>query len=98
MDIFAFNPSGATAALAATTTSASIALPGTEGNNIRVHNSSSGVAFCRWTVGASTAVAADNFVAPGGTEVFTISPLVTIFSAILSTGTGTVYAQRGYGL
>lgn len=98
MDNLAFSPEGDNVTVAASTTTASGALPGTRGNQIRVYNSTAGIAFCRWTVGASSAVATDTFVSPGGTEIFSMSPFADTFSVILSTGTGNVYAQRGFGL
>jgi len=98
MDTQAFNPTGGNVAVAASTTTASGVLPGAIGNQIRIHNAATGIAFCRWTIGASSAVATDNFVSPGGTEIFSINPTVDTFSVILSAGTGDVYAQKGFGL
>lgn len=93
----AFSPVGSNLPVAASTTSAGGSLPGVS-DQLRVYNSATGVAFWRVGNGAQTAVATDTFVAPGATEVFSIPPLIDNFAVILSTGTGTVYAQRGYGL
>ena len=85
-------------AVAASGSSADEALPGTAGNQCRVYNGSAAMAFVRFGVGAQTAVLTDSFVAPGNTEVFSIPPTVDTVAAILSTGTGNVYFQRGMGL
>lgn len=98
MDIQAFNPTADSVTVVSGVASASGALPGTEGNQIRIHNASAAVAFVRWTQAASTAVLTDTFIAAGGTEIFTIPPSITVFSVILSAGTGVAYAQRGFGL
>lgn len=98
MDVIAFNPTGDNVTVAASVASASGALPGTRGNQIRIHNSSASIAFVRWTIGASTAVLTDTFIAAGGTEVFTMAASSDTFSVILLAGAGSVYAQRGFGL
>lgn len=99
MDIQPFSPTSDNVAVAASVASASGTLPGLLGNQIRIHNGSTGVAFVRWTNGASTAVLTDTFISIGGTEVFSMPPTgITTFSVILASGTGNVYAQRGYGV
>lgn len=98
MDVIAFNPTSDNVVVAGSIASASGVLPGDRGNQIRIHNATAAIAFVRWTVGASTAVTTDTFIAPGGTEVFTMASSANTFSVILSAGTGNVYAQRGFGL
>jgi siroheme synthase len=98
MDIAAFNPTAINVTVVSGVASASGALPGISGNQIRIHNASTSVAFVRWTVGASTAVLTDTFIGAGGTEVFTMAQSADTFSVILAAGTGVAYAQRGFGL
>lgn len=92
-----FSPTGDNVPIAASVASASGLLPGTNGDQARVYNATSSAAFIRFGAAGLVAVATDAFVAPGTTEVFSIPPGVTSFAVILSTGTGTVYAQRGFG-
>lgn len=97
MDIQSFSPTGPTITVAASTTSASGTLTGI-GNQVRMYNSTAGVAFWRCTKAADTAVLTDSFLAPGATETFSVPPDFQQYSVILTTGTGNVYAQRGFGL
>lgn len=97
MDVQSFAPTGDNTPIAASVASASGALTGL-GNQIRIYNSTAGVAFFRFTKAASTAVLTDSFVAPGATETFSVNQEFQQIAVILSTGTGTVYAQRGFGL
>jgi hypothetical protein len=96
--INSFSGTGNNVAVSASTTSASGALPGTVGSQVRILNVSSAVAFFRTGSSAPTAVTTDAFVGPGLCELFSIPPDVTHVAVILSTGTGTVYFQRGSGI
>jgi hypothetical protein len=96
----AFSPLGDSATVAASTSSAGAALAGAAGagQSVRVYNAASAVAFVRFGAGAQTALATDTMVAPGATEVFTISDRVTNVAALLGAGTGNVLFQRGAGM
>lgn len=99
MTIKTFMPSGggaATVSAATSVASASAALD-QYSNCVRVYNSGATAAFIRFTVDASTATLTDMPLAPGATEVFT-KGTCTVASAILASGTGTVYFTNGEGL
>lgn len=87
---------GTTETLSGSTSSASVTLDG-ETNSVRVYNAAAGIAFIRFTSGASTATTNDLPVAPGSVEVFTKPAGYLICSAILSAGTGNVYFTPGHG-
>ena len=93
---------GATATIAATTTSANsgIALDDIPGNCIRIYNSSAAIAFFRTGKRGAVpvATAADIPVAPGATEVFYLNRADTRVAVILSAGSGNVYVTRGEGM
>ena len=99
----AFQPSAKTAWVAASTTSANIAITG---NQVQVANSSSAYAFVIFgnanTVTASAGSAGtqttDYPVAPGGVVVMTISQFTTYVAVVLASGTGAVYFTPGVGL
>jgi hypothetical protein len=97
----AFSPTGNNVQISATTTSAVAPLPGNSdvAASVRIYNSATGVAYFRVSADpAAVAVTTDAFIAPGATEVFNIPVGMAHIAAILATGTGTVYAQRGGGL
>lgn len=101
MASLSFSSLGNNVAIAASTTSATGALPGFDatrvGSTVRVYNATASAAFFRSGAGAQTAVATDTFIAPGSTEVFSLAPGVTDVAVILASGSGTVYFQRGGG-
>ena len=86
------NANQLSATIAASTTSATAAIPFPNGTNgLRVHNGSAAVAFIRTGSGSQTAVVTDQFIGAGDTIVFQKNPNHTDFGVILSTGTGNVY-------
>jgi hypothetical protein len=87
---------GTTATLAVTTTSANVAISGA-GNQIEIQNAGGVTVFCRWGVGAQTAVATDYPVLAGHSKVVTMGVGNTNFAAICSAGTSTVYITTGEG-
>lgn len=93
-----FTPAG-TVNVAATTTTASVALPLVSRDQVMVTNDAGGslafVAFGDSTVTASAATSTP--VLPGAAYVFTINPQQTHMAAITGTGTATVYATAGQG-
>jgi hypothetical protein len=83
-----------------TTVSAEAAIGGTGHATtvVRVYNDAANVAFFKFSVGGGqTATNADNFIAPKVTELFSVTSEITHITAILSTGTGNLYAVRGGG-
>lgn len=61
-----------------------------------IYNAGTGLAFIRWSQGASPAVAADLPLPPGTVQVFAKGPADT-FSAICPGGTATLYVTPGAG-
>jgi hypothetical protein len=112
MQTEAFEPAGSsgagcTATLTATgAVSVSVALVDPAGrgvagasNKVLVVNTNTGVAFVRFTKGASTALATDFPILPGAYKVIKINPNADTFSAILgAAGTLPIYAVTGDGL
>lgn len=91
-----FRPSGTTS-VAASTTAASTALAG-GGSSILVFNNASAVAFIRFgTTAATAATNADTPIPSGGRMLLDGGTLITYASAILVSGTGSVYFTRGDG-
>jgi DNA-binding beta-propeller fold protein YncE len=90
-----FNPE-ATVSIAATTTSATAAIPGT-GPTLLVFNSTAATAFLRLGTGTLTARVTDFPVPSGAQMLLSVSPTVTAAAVILSSGSGTVYVSRGTG-
>jgi len=84
-----------TVTLAASTTSASGALP--TGDTVLVFNSTAGIAFVAFGSGAATATLAGTPVPPGGTRLLYIGPIANFGAAILSAGTGSVFITAGTG-
>ena len=101
MASLSFSSLGNNVAISASTTSATGALPGFDatrvGDTVRVYNATASAAFFRSGAGAQTALATDAFIAPGSTEVFSLSPETSNVGVLLASGTGTVYFQRGAG-
>lgn len=101
----AFWAQGKTAYLAASTSSASIALSVTGTGAIQVYNSTTGVAFvalcltstCTASAGTSGTSTSDYPVAPGSVVVISIPAGTTYVAAILSTSSGAVYLTPGAG-
>ncbi len=94
--IAAFSPE-ATVGIAASTTSAAVALVGT-GPSLLVYNSSGSTAFLR--LGATTTLTATttDMPIPASSQVLLgIGATVSAAAVILTTGTGTVFLTRGSG-
>jgi hypothetical protein len=95
-----FSPLGNTATVAMTTVSAEAALGGSGHATtvVRLYNDANTVAFFKFSVGGGqTAVSTDNFIAPKVTELFSVPREITHVTAVLVSGTGTLYAVRGGG-
>jgi hypothetical protein len=100
-----FTPiNGAGVALSATTTSASTTfVAGTpagtntvQATDVMIYNSGTTLGFCRWGVGAQTAVAADVPIPAGTVQVFFKATADTV-ACIMSSGTATIYVMPGNG-
>jgi hypothetical protein len=93
----AFASDGA-ATLAASTTSASVALPASTGTAIVILNQTASLAFCQFGMAGVVASAASPIVVPPGQRVILeVGPVVTTIAAILVSGTGAIYCLRGNG-
>ena len=91
-----FRPSGTTSIVASTAAAATNLAGG--GSSILVFNSTGAVAFIRFGVASGTAATnGDTPIPAGGRMLLDGGPLVTHASAILASGTGTVYFTRGDG-
>lgn len=88
-------PGLATLAIAGSVASASGTLP-QQGGQARIYNAAAAVAYVRFTVGGSTAVATDVPIPPGAVEVFGVGYADTV-SVLLASGTGNVYVTSGEG-
>lgn len=96
----AFAPEfGGGASIAATTTSASATLTGNSVNDTEmvVYNPGTTLAFCRWGVGAQTAVAGDAIVPPGTIQAFYKGRGANTVACIMVTGSATIYLSPGFG-
>jgi len=91
-----FGKSGDTINIATSTQSAGLQIPGT-GPQIYIYNNSAAILFIRTGIGNQTAVITDMPVSPNASVIFTINQTDTHIAGILSVGTGTMYATRGYG-
>ncbi len=94
-----FSPMATTYTLAASTSNAQVAIPGSA-PAVRVFNSTSVVVFIQFnmTSGVVASVASSLPIAPGAVEVFAIAPNTAYVSAITAAGAGDVYITRGDGL
>lgn len=91
-----FRPSG-TVAVSASASAASVALVG-GGSSVLVFNGAGTVAFVRFGMdGVIAANATDLPVPPGQRVLVDAGPRVTYGSAVLASGTGSVYFTRGDG-
>jgi|TARA_R110000868_G_scaffold392795_1_gene663575 FixJ family two-component response regulator len=97
LNVFQLYSGLATAKVAGTTTSQSVALSAKD-YQVRVFNSAASIAFIRFTAGASTAVTTDMPIPPGAVEVFSLNESQTHVSVILASGTGDVYFTSGVGI
>lgn len=95
MNVQPFSPGTLTASVAATSASASVAIP-LGGSCARIVNSGTSVVFFRLTKGASTAVATDTPLLPNSMEIFAIPFGYDTLSALAVT-TSTVYITTGEG-
>jgi hypothetical protein len=100
-----FTPiNGAGVALATSTTSASTTFTagtpaGTntvQATDVMLYNSGAVIVFCRWGVGAQTAVATDVPLPPGTVQVFFKATSDTV-ACLASSTTSTVYVMPGNG-
>lgn len=100
-----FCPQG-TANIAATTTSANVALPigcpptGSERPQVRVYNSGTTLAFIAFGDSSVAATASSIPIPPGASipvEKFSVPFGATHVACILASGTGTVYFTSGFG-
>jgi len=94
--IMPFGPTG-TVSLAATTTSACIALAG-GGDSVVVTNTTASLAYVRF--GADTSVTAtkgDMPLLPNSKVMLSVNALIGYGAAILASGSGTVLLTRGNG-
>lgn len=98
-----FTPIGNSVTIAGTTTSASAALPIAAADGVRpqvriAHGISGTIAFVAFGNASVAATVANSIpVFPNYPEVFTVPNGATHFAAILSTGTGSVFATSGFG-
>ncbi|MDD2878018.1 MAG: hypothetical protein PHT60_13535 [Acidiphilium sp.] len=91
-----FRPAG-TASVAASTSAATVALVG-GGASVLVFNAAAGVAFVRFGMaGVAASAAGDMPVPPGGRVLVDAGRLATYASAVLGSGTGSVFFTRGDG-
>lgn len=89
------SPTSATVAIAASTTSASAAIPaGSE--SVLVQNTSASLAFVRTTPG--TASSSDVPLLAGARILLSAGPYAVAVSAVLVTGTGTIYVTPVTGV
>jgi hypothetical protein len=94
---FNFRPHGVGSTQVMSVTAASSSITISAGAPaLYVYNAGTGLAFIRWTQGASNAVATDLPLPPGTVQVFSKGPEDT-FSAICPGGTATVYVTPGAG-
>jgi hypothetical protein len=103
-----FQPNfGGTQAISGTTTSASVTLTAQEASQnteLRLFNSGAVVVFCRWGIGAQTAVTGTDVpIAPGATQFFTKGVIqvgqgqTQVVACLTLSGTSTVYVTTGIG-
>lgn len=95
-----WSPAADSVTIAATVASADALLPGSTGTAMRIYNGGTAVVFIRWGIagaGTQVAVLTDTFVAPGGTEIFSIPQGSLRVAVILAAATGNVSLQRGDG-
>jgi hypothetical protein len=87
-----------TKSVSGTTTSASATFgaAGTACTDVLVLNPGTTVAFVRFTTGASTAVATDQPVGAGQSVLLSKGIGADTFSAVMASGTATVYASAGW--
>ena len=91
-----FRPAG-TASLSASTTAATVALTG-GGSGVLIYNASAATAFVLLSAATGTlAAATDTPVPAGGRMLIDGGPFVSFASAVLASGTGTIYFTLGDG-
>jgi hypothetical protein len=94
-----FMPTGATRSIAATTTAQRVPLPGTT-SHVRVYNGAAALAFVRFgrdVTSMDASVSTSMPLGPGGCEVFRVPASADYVSAVLLSGTGTVFVTPGEG-
>lgn len=92
----AFQATGPTIAVAATTSNTSTAIVLGGASHIRVVNTGTTAVFVRAGVGAQTATAADLPVAGSYNIILAADPKTTHTGAIMASSTATVYFTPGY--
>lgn len=91
-----FRPAG-TASVAASTSAAAVALVG-GGSSVIVFNAANGIAFVRFGMaGVAASAGSDLPVPPGGLMLVDAGRLATYASAVLASGSGSVFFTRGDG-
>lgn len=91
-----FRPAG-TASVAASTSAAAVALVG-GGSSVLVFNAGNGIAFVRFGMaGVAASAGSDLPVPPGGLMLVDAGRLATYASAVLASGSGSVFFTRGDG-
>lgn len=91
-----FRPAGTVSVAASTTAEAAALVSG--GSSILVFNDSGAVAFIRFGMNTGVAASASDTPVPAGARMLLdAGTLVTHASALLASGTGTVYFTRGDG-
>jgi hypothetical protein len=85
-----------TVTLAVSAVSASVAISRVS-RQLEIQNAGDAIAFCRWGIGAQTAVVTDYPVLPGQSKTITIESGNDTFAAITSAGTTTLYITSGAG-
>lgn len=92
-----FTP-GSSVSRAATTSSASVALPSTKGNQVLIFApAANAVVFIKFGAADVAATTSDIAIPPGFNRIFTIPAGVTHVAAITAASTGTVYFTCGDG-
>jgi hypothetical protein len=85
--------------IAASTVSASVALPAGTGTTLVLINPTTSVAFFSVGNGSATATASSPYVVPpNGRAIVEIGPNPTAVASLLLAGTGAVYVLRGNGV
>ena len=92
-----FTP-GATAKVAATTTTGRVALSITGAQTVAVVNDGTTVAFIKFGDSTVTATTSDTPILGGSSRGFTPPPTATHMAAIMASGTANIYVTVGAGL
>ncbi len=92
-----FTP-GASVSVSATTSTSSVALPSTKGNQVLIYApAANAAAFIKFGASDVEAAVTDIPIPPGFNRIFTIPPGTTHVAGITASSTGTVYLTCGDG-